>query len=149
MGMLTIRQVSPGATELARYRVATPRNDYTATIAAIVDLTARLMQGIQDGARIGTGIPGSISYSGLSWEQDAAVASSSMGGCSTDRAALAENGATTRFPGPRPTNTPDPPGKPTGWREGWRTSSTSSIPMFWCSAAACHSSPISTTGYRS
>src|SRR6478752_6788132 len=47
-------------------------------------------------------------YSGLSWEQDAAVASSSMGGCSTDHVALAENGATTRFPGPHPTNTPDP-----------------------------------------
>ena len=31
---------------MARYRTATPRDDYSATIAAIVDLTARLMQGI-------------------------------------------------------------------------------------------------------
>jgi fructokinase len=53
--------MGPGATELARYRVATPRNDYTATIAAIVDLTARLMQGIPVGARIGIAVPGSIS----------------------------------------------------------------------------------------
>ena len=53
--------MGPGATELARYRVATPRNDYSATIAAIVDLTARLMQGIPVGARIGIAVPGSIS----------------------------------------------------------------------------------------
>jgi fructokinase len=37
--------MSAGAKELARYRVATPRNDYAATIAAIVNLAARLMQG--------------------------------------------------------------------------------------------------------
>src|SRR5262245_42940669 len=36
--------LSPDEGELARYRVATPRNDYAATIAAIVDLAARLMQ---------------------------------------------------------------------------------------------------------
>jgi fructokinase len=53
--------ISPGAAGLARYRVATPRNDYTATIAAIVDLTARLMQGIPAGATIGIAVPGSIS----------------------------------------------------------------------------------------
>ena len=53
--------MSPGATELARYRVATPRNDYAATIAAIVDLTARLKKGITGGARIGIAVPGSIS----------------------------------------------------------------------------------------
>jgi fructokinase len=58
--------MSPGATELVRFRVATPRNDYAATIAAIVDLTARLMQGITAGARIGIAVPGSISpVSGL------------------------------------------------------------------------------------
>jgi fructokinase len=34
--------VGPGATELARYRVPTPRNDYSATIAAIVDLMVHL-----------------------------------------------------------------------------------------------------------
>jgi fructokinase len=50
--------MSPGAAELACYRVATPRNDYAATIAAIVDLTARLMQGIPTGARIGIAVPG-------------------------------------------------------------------------------------------
>ena len=34
--------MGPGATELARYRVATPRNDYRDTIDAIVELTAKL-----------------------------------------------------------------------------------------------------------
>ena len=53
--------LSPGAKEWARYRVATPRDDYAATIAAIVDLTARLMQGITASARIGIAVPGSIS----------------------------------------------------------------------------------------
>jgi fructokinase len=31
--------MGPGGTELARYRVATPRNDYSDTIGAIVELT--------------------------------------------------------------------------------------------------------------
>jgi fructokinase len=53
--------MSAGAKELARYRVATPRNDYAATIAAIVNLAARLMQGIPTGTRIGIAVPGSIS----------------------------------------------------------------------------------------
>ena len=53
--------LGPGAKELARYRVATPRDDYAATIAAIVDLTARLMQGIAPGPKIGIAVPGSIS----------------------------------------------------------------------------------------
>jgi predicted NBD/HSP70 family sugar kinase len=53
--------MGPGATELARYRVATPRNDYPATIAAIVDLIARLMQNSAADAKIGIAIPGSIS----------------------------------------------------------------------------------------
>ena len=53
--------MSPRAAELARHRVATPRNDYAATIAAIVDLKARLMHGITDAARIGIAVPGSIS----------------------------------------------------------------------------------------
>ena len=47
--------------ELARYRVATPRNDYPATIAAIVELTARILQGISTNASIGIAVPGSIS----------------------------------------------------------------------------------------
>ena len=79
--------MDPGATELARYRVATPRNDYAATIAAIVDLTARLKQGITAGAKIGVGVPGSISpltglmqnanstwLNGRSFDRDLAVA---------------------------------------------------------------------------
>jgi len=53
--------LGPGAKEWARYRVATPRDDYAATIAAIVDLTARLMQGITADATIGIAVPGSIS----------------------------------------------------------------------------------------
>src|SRR5512136_2224247 len=53
--------MNAGATELARYRVATPRNDYAATIATVVDLTARLTQGVPDGVRIGIAVPGSIS----------------------------------------------------------------------------------------
>jgi len=53
--------MGPGATELARYRVATPRNDYPATIAAIVDLLARLMQNSPADTKIGIAIPGSIS----------------------------------------------------------------------------------------
>jgi fructokinase len=53
--------LGPGAKEWARYRVATPRDDYAATIAAIVDLTARLMQDITADATIGIAVPGSIS----------------------------------------------------------------------------------------
>jgi fructokinase len=53
--------MGPGATELARYRVATPHSDYPATIAAIVDLIARLMQNSPADAKIGIAIPGSIS----------------------------------------------------------------------------------------
>ena len=58
--------MSSEAAELARYRVATPRNDYAATVAAIVDLTARLKQGISVPTRIGIAVPGSISpFTGL------------------------------------------------------------------------------------
>ncbi len=58
--------LSPEATELARYRVATPRDDYGATIAAIVDLTSRLTQGVTTEATIGIAVPGSISpHTGL------------------------------------------------------------------------------------
>jgi fructokinase len=79
--------MSAGAKELARYRVATPRNDYAATIAAIVNLAARLMQGIPTGTRIGIAVPGSISpltglmqnanstwLNGRSFDRDLAVA---------------------------------------------------------------------------
>ena len=53
--------MGPGATELARYRVATPRNDYSDTIAAIVELAAKLRQGFTAEAKIGIGVPGSVS----------------------------------------------------------------------------------------
>ena len=79
--------MSAGAEELARYRVATPRNDYAATIAAIVNLAATLMQGIPTGTRIGIAVPGSISpltglmqnanstwLNGRSFDRDLAVA---------------------------------------------------------------------------
>jgi fructokinase len=49
------------ATELARYRISTPSDDYAATIAAIRKLTAKLMQGITSETKIGIGVPGSIS----------------------------------------------------------------------------------------
>jgi fructokinase len=58
--------LSPEATELARHRIATPREDYAATIAAIVDLTSRLMQGTPADITIGIAVPGSISpHTGL------------------------------------------------------------------------------------
>jgi fructokinase len=58
--------LGPEVTEMAHFRVATPRDDYAATIAAIVDLTARLMQGITARATIGIAVPGSISpHTGL------------------------------------------------------------------------------------
>ena len=47
--------------ELVRYRVPTPREDYEGTIAAIVDLKNRLLQGIPDDTTIGVAVPGSIS----------------------------------------------------------------------------------------
>jgi fructokinase len=49
------------ATELARHRISTPSDDYTATIAAIRNLTAKLMQGIASETKVGIGVPGSIS----------------------------------------------------------------------------------------
>ena len=52
--------LSPEATEMARYRIATPRDDYAATIVAIVDLTCRLTQDITAEATIGIAVPGSI-----------------------------------------------------------------------------------------
>jgi fructokinase len=49
------------SSELARYRMASPRNDYAATIAAVAELAAKLKQGIMAGAKIGVGVPGSVS----------------------------------------------------------------------------------------
>ena len=48
------------ATELARYRTASPRNDYPATLEALVGLTSKLMQGT-DAIKVGIAVPGSIS----------------------------------------------------------------------------------------
>src|SRR5262249_41792136 len=53
--------MGPGATEVARYRVAMPRTNYSETIAAIVELTAKLRLGFTAETRIGIGIPGSVS----------------------------------------------------------------------------------------
>lgn len=47
--------------ELARYRVDTPREDYDATIAAMVGLVRRIEQEMGGTARVGAGIPGSVS----------------------------------------------------------------------------------------
>jgi hypothetical protein len=51
--------MGPGAIELARYRIPTPRCDYAATIVALVDLTAQLAQGTT-GAKVGIAVPGSV-----------------------------------------------------------------------------------------
>ena len=55
--------MSSDGSELARYRVPTPRDDYGRTIGAIVDLRNRLLQGIPDETPIGVAVPGSISPS--------------------------------------------------------------------------------------
>ncbi len=47
--------------ELARHRVDTPREDYDATIAAMVGLVRRIEREMGGTARVGAGIPGSVS----------------------------------------------------------------------------------------
>lgn len=47
--------------ELARHRVDTPREDYGATIAAMVGLVRRIEREMGSTARVGAGIPGSVS----------------------------------------------------------------------------------------
>ena len=47
--------------ELARYRIDTPRDDYDATIAAMVGLVRRLEEETGSTGTVGAGIPGSIS----------------------------------------------------------------------------------------
>ena len=49
------------AAELMRYRVPTPRNDYRATLEAIVSVVDHLSQNISFGADIGVAVPGSLS----------------------------------------------------------------------------------------
>ena len=47
--------------ELARYRIDTPRDDYRATLAAMVELVHRLEKETGRTGTVGAGIPGSIS----------------------------------------------------------------------------------------
>src|SRR5258707_4415934 len=47
--------------ELARYRIDTPRDDYDATVAAMVGLVRRLEETTGSVGTVGAGIPGSIS----------------------------------------------------------------------------------------
>ncbi len=47
--------------ELARYRIDTPRDDYEATIGAMVGLVHRLEEKVGSIGTVGAGIPGSIS----------------------------------------------------------------------------------------
>jgi fructokinase len=53
--------IDPAGTELGRYRIDTPRNDYRATIDAIVGLVHRLEEETGKVGTVGAGIPGSIS----------------------------------------------------------------------------------------
>ncbi len=47
--------------ELARERVATPQDDYQATLVAVVDLVTKLEQSVGQQCSIGVGMPGSLS----------------------------------------------------------------------------------------
>lgn len=73
--------------ELVRYRIDTPRDDYDATIMAIVGLVNRIEEQTRQTGTVGVGIPGSISrvtglvknsnatwLNGCSLDQDLAVA---------------------------------------------------------------------------
>jgi fructokinase len=51
----------PDGAERARTRVATPREDYAATVRAIADLVLRLESAANAPASVGVGMPGSIS----------------------------------------------------------------------------------------
>ena len=53
--------LSPDATVLARRRMATPRDDYAGTLAAIAGLVEELEAGTGAKAAVGIGIPGAIS----------------------------------------------------------------------------------------
>ena len=52
---------STAADEVARLRVDTPRDDYAATLDAIVSLVARLERSAGAAGTVGVGIPGTIS----------------------------------------------------------------------------------------
>jgi fructokinase len=53
--------LAPDGEELARHRIAAPRGDYTATLAAIRGLVSHLEGERGTTARVGVGMPGSIS----------------------------------------------------------------------------------------
>ena len=57
--------VLDGSSELARVRVDTPRDDYDATLEAIVALIANLQETSGPMATIGIGIPGTVATTGL------------------------------------------------------------------------------------
>jgi fructokinase len=143
--------VGPGAKEWARYRVATPRDDYAATIAAIVDLTARLMQGIAPGAKIGIAVPGSISpptglmqnansswLNGRAFDRDLAVALATPVGTGCG-GGLVVNGRL--FDGPR--------GIGGEWGHNplpWAMSDEYPGPHCWCGRKGCLETSVSGPG---
>ena len=53
--------IADDGAELARVRVATPRDDYSATLDAIATLVFQLERTVGTPARVGVGIPGIIS----------------------------------------------------------------------------------------
>ena len=58
--------IDPAGRELLRKRVAAPRGDYAATVSAIASLVLDLEKEAKDRARVGIGIPGTLSrVSGL------------------------------------------------------------------------------------
>jgi len=54
-----------GSAEAARLRIDTPRNDYDATLAAIVGVVSELERRTSTRATVGVGIPGTLSHTGL------------------------------------------------------------------------------------
>ena len=54
-----------GSAEAARLRVDTPRDDYDATLVAIVDVVSDLERRTGTRATVGVGIPGTLSHAGL------------------------------------------------------------------------------------
>src|SRR5215510_7974767 len=54
-----------GSVEAARLRIDTPRNDYDATLAAIVGVVSELERRTSTRATVGVGIPGTLSHTGL------------------------------------------------------------------------------------
>lgn len=53
--------LGPGDAELLRRRVATPRDDYVATVAAVAGMVRQIERELQQTGTVGIGIPGAIS----------------------------------------------------------------------------------------